>query len=129
MSGEHHARHRAGGALALLRQRVRPQTRGGAVQLSARVSVDTQKMPAQLAGYAAVILPGFFAENATDLIEQLRTTWQPVIARLRTLPAETLVIFGGVEYGAGSSRDWAAKGTALLGVKAVIAESFERIHR
>jgi aconitate hydratase len=40
-----------------------------------------------------------------------------------------LVIFGGVEYGAGSSRDWAAKGTALLGVSAVIAESFERIHR
>ena len=40
-----------------------------------------------------------------------------------------LVIFGGVEYGNGSSRDWAAKGTILLGVKAVIAESFERIHR
>ncbi|MEM1352433.1 MAG: aconitate hydratase, partial [Pseudomonadota bacterium] len=40
-----------------------------------------------------------------------------------------LVIFGGEHYGAGSSRDWAAKGTALLGVKAVIAESFERIHR
>jgi aconitate hydratase len=40
-----------------------------------------------------------------------------------------LVVIGGVEYGAGSSRDWAAKGTALLGVKAVIAESFERIHR
>ena len=40
-----------------------------------------------------------------------------------------LVIFGGVQYGAGSSRDWAAKGTALLGVKAVVAESFERIHR
>ncbi|NBV61302.1 MAG: aconitate hydratase AcnA [Rhodobacteraceae bacterium] len=40
-----------------------------------------------------------------------------------------LVIFAGIEYGAGSSRDWAAKGTALLGVKAVIAESFERIHR
>ncbi len=40
-----------------------------------------------------------------------------------------LVIFGGEQYGAGSSRDWAAKGTALLGVKAVIAESFERIHR
>jgi aconitate hydratase len=39
------------------------------------------------------------------------------------------VIFGGIEYGAGSSRDWAAKGTALLGVRAVIAESFERIHR
>ena len=40
-----------------------------------------------------------------------------------------MVIFGGEQYGAGSSRDWAAKGTALLGIKAVIAESFERIHR
>ncbi len=40
-----------------------------------------------------------------------------------------LVIFAGKEYGTGSSRDWAAKGTMLLGVKAVIAESFERIHR
>jgi aconitate hydratase len=40
-----------------------------------------------------------------------------------------LVILAGKEYGAGSSRDWAAKGTALLGVKAVIAESYERIHR
>ncbi|KFF59478.1 aconitate hydratase [Cryobacterium sp. MLB-32] len=40
-----------------------------------------------------------------------------------------LVIFGGKEYGSGSSRDWAAKGTSLLGVKAVITESFERIHR
>jgi aconitate hydratase len=40
-----------------------------------------------------------------------------------------LVIIAGKEYGAGSSRDWAAKGTALLGVKAVIAESYERIHR
>ena len=40
-----------------------------------------------------------------------------------------LVVFAGKEYGTGSSRDWAAKGTNLLGVKAVIAESFERIHR
>jgi aconitate hydratase len=40
-----------------------------------------------------------------------------------------LVVFGGREYGTGSSRDWAAKGTMLLGVKAVITESFERIHR
>jgi aconitate hydratase len=40
-----------------------------------------------------------------------------------------LVIFGGKEYGTGSSRDWAAKGTLLLGVKAVVVESFERIHR
>jgi len=43
--------------------------------------------------------------------------------------AENIVIFAGQEYGTGSSRDWAAKGTKLLGIKAVIAESFERIHR
>lgn len=40
-----------------------------------------------------------------------------------------LVVFAGIEYGNGSSRDWAAKGTKLLGVKAVIAQSYERIHR
>src|SRR4051812_17550728 len=40
-----------------------------------------------------------------------------------------LVVFAGVEYGNGSSRDWAAKGTKLLGVRAVICQSFERIHR
>jgi aconitate hydratase len=40
-----------------------------------------------------------------------------------------LVVFAGKEYGTGSSRDWAAKGTYLLGIRAVIAESFERIHR
>ena len=40
-----------------------------------------------------------------------------------------LVVLAGKEYGSGSSRDWAAKGTSLLGVRAVIAESFERIHR
>jgi len=41
----------------------------------------------------------------------------------------SLIVFAGQEYGTGSSRDWAAKGTALLGVRAVIAQSFERIHR
>jgi aconitate hydratase len=40
-----------------------------------------------------------------------------------------LVVIAGAEYGTGSSRDWAAKGTRLLGVKAVVTESFERIHR
>ena len=40
-----------------------------------------------------------------------------------------LIVLGGKEYGSGSSRDWAAKGTVLLGVRAVIAESYERIHR
>ena len=41
----------------------------------------------------------------------------------------SLVVLGGKDYGMGSSRDWAAKGTILLGVKAVLAQSFERIHR
>src|SRR5690606_40304182 len=40
-----------------------------------------------------------------------------------------LIVIAGKDYGMGSSRDWAAKGTALLGIRAVIAESFERIHR
>ena len=40
-----------------------------------------------------------------------------------------LVVIAGREYGSGSSRDWAAKGSALLGIKAVIAQSYERIHR
>jgi aconitate hydratase len=46
-----------------------------------------------------------------------------------TLEGTPLMIIGGKEYGSGSSRDWAAKGTKLLGVKAVLVESFERIHR
>jgi aconitate hydratase len=51
-------------------------------------------------------------------------------AAMRYVEQETpLVVLAGKEYGSGSSRDWAAKGTALLGVRAVIAESFERIHR
>ena len=51
-------------------------------------------------------------------------------AAMRYIAAGTpTMIFGGEEYGTGSSRDWAAKGTQLLGVKAVIAKSFERIHR
>ncbi|NJA87648.1 helix-turn-helix domain-containing protein [Rhodocyclus tenuis] len=64
---------------------------GGAVRLSPCVSVDTQTMPEVLAGYAAVILPGFFAADGAALIEQLQTVWQPVIARLRSLPGETLL--------------------------------------
>jgi aconitate hydratase len=51
-------------------------------------------------------------------------------AAMKHIAAKTpLMIFSGQEYGTGSSRDWAAKGTALLGVKAVVAQSFERIHR
>lgn len=58
--------------------------------------------------------------------EQMSIFEASEIYRQRAVP---LVVIGGKEYGMGSSRDWAAKGPALLGVKAVIAESFERIHR
>ena len=65
------------------------------------------------------------------------TLFQPSAARMSIYDAAMKysvqgtpsIIFGGEEYGTGSSRDWAAKGTQLLGVKAVIAKSFERIHR
>ena len=65
------------------------------------------------------------------------TSYQPVGEQMSIYDASLiyrdlgvpLMIFAGQEYGTGSSRDWAAKGTALLGVKAVIAQSFERIHR
>ena len=50
-------------------------------------------------------------------------------AMLYKADGRPLVVVAGMEYGTGSSRDWAAKGTVLLGVRAVIAESFERIHR
>ena len=53
---------------------------GGTVRLSPQVSVETQTLPARLTGYAAVILPGFFAVDAATLVELARTVWQPVIA-------------------------------------------------
>ena len=60
-----------------------------------------------------------------------RARWHPLydVATRYADEGTPLVIIGGKEYGTGSSRDWAAKGTALLGIKAVIVESFERIHR
>ena len=50
-------------------------------------------------------------------------------AAMRYEAKASLVVLAGKEYGSGSSRDWAAKGPQLLGVRAVIAESYERIHR
>ncbi len=63
----------------------------------------------------------FLADGAQSTIYDASVTYQAA--------GVPLVILAGKEYGSGSSRDWAAKGTALLGVRAVIAESFERIHR
>ena len=64
---------------------------GGSVALSSTVHVDTRSLPPSLEGYAAVILPGFFAPDPAVLHEKIRTLWQPVIHRLRELPEDTLV--------------------------------------
>ena len=70
---------------------------------------------------------GGFTKDFTAPDEPVATVYE---ASQHYLAAGTpLVVLAGKEYGSGSSRDWAAKGTALLGVKAVIAESYERIHR
>jgi len=63
---------------------------GGTVRLSEAVAVDTRPLAATLEDYAAVILPGFFAEDMAELTGRLRQEWQPVIARLRALSDATL---------------------------------------
>ncbi|AVR88395.1 aconitate hydratase AcnA [Thauera aromatica] len=71
---------------------------------------------------------GSRVEGGYTLVDGEQTTVYEAAMTHRTRGTPT-VVFAGEEYGTGSSRDWAAKGTALLGVKAVIAQSFERIHR
>ena len=76
-------------------------------------------------------------DEAGNVVEGGYTIHQPSGERMAIYDAAMryqaekvpLVVFAGREYGTGSSRDWAAKGTKLLGVRAVIAQSFERIHR
>jgi aconitate hydratase len=70
---------------------------------------------------------GGFTRDLTDPAEPTVAIYDA--AQSYAAAGVPLVVLAGKEYGSGSSRDWAAKGTALLGVKAVIAESFERIHR
>ena len=82
----------------------------------ANIRLKNQLVPGTEGGITA-FLPGGEAMPIYDAAMKYKAAGVP------------LVILAGKEYGSGSSRDWAAKGTALLGVKAVIAESFERIHR
>jgi aconitate hydratase len=74
------------------------------------------------------LAPGTEGGFTTKLPEGTATTIYDA-SREYIAAGTPLVILGGKEYGSGSSRDWAAKGTALLGVRAVLVESFERIHR
>ena len=75
-----------------------------------------------------LMVPG--VEGGVTFISQMASKMSIYDAAMKYQAAGTpLVVVGGQEYGTGSSRDWAAKGTRLLGVSAVIAQSFERIHR
>ncbi len=74
------------------------------------------------------LVPGVEGGVTVHLPDGARTTIYEAAERYRT-EGVPLIVLAGKEYGSGSSRDWAAKGTQLLGVRAVIAESFERIHR
>jgi aconitate hydratase len=82
----------------------------------ANIRLKNRLVPAVEGGYT-VHLPGGDQMSIYDAAMKYRDEGVP------------LLVLGGKEYGSGSSRDWAAKGTLLLGVKAVVAESFERIHR
>ncbi len=75
-----------------------------------------------------LLVPGVEGGVTLHLPSQEQTSIYEAAMRYRR-EGTPLVVLAGREYGTGSSRDWAAKGTMLLGVKAVIAESFERIHR
>ena len=66
-------------------------SQGGSIRLSPLVLLETQRLPASLDSYAAIIISGFFARDLADLISQLQSAWQPVIERLRALPAERLI--------------------------------------
>lgn len=66
-------------------------TRGGKVALSDTLALETERLPARLDGFDAVILPGFFAESMPHIVARLQSSWHTVIERLRTLPESTLV--------------------------------------
>jgi aconitate hydratase len=85
----------------------------------ANIRLKNQLVPEVEGGYTT-----YFAGEAGDETTSIYEAAMRYIAR--NIP---LIVLAGKEYGTGSSRDWAAKGTALLGIKAVIAESYERIHR
>ncbi len=76
-----------------------------------------------------LLLPGVEGGYTRDFLDGGRRTTIYDAAQAYARAGVPLVVLAGKEYGSGSSRDWAAKGTALLGVRAVIAESYERIHR
>jgi aconitate hydratase len=113
--GNHEAMMRGTFANIRLRNHLAPGTEGG-------VTVYLGPPP------NSTTIPAGGGDGATTESGQLRMSIYDAAMRYAA-DGVPLVVIGGKEYGSGSSRDWAAKGTRLLGVRAVIAESFERIHR
>lgn len=66
-------------------------SRGGCLALTNHLLLETRPLPQQLSDFDAVILPGFFASDTAEIIQRLESSWQPVIALLKTLPATTLI--------------------------------------
>jgi len=83
---------------------------------------------AKPAAFGGLLSPDWYQEVRQELHQSLLSL-EGHAAQAYAAAGTPLVILAGKEYGSGSSRDWAAKGTLLLGVRAVIAESYERIHR
>jgi aconitate hydratase len=126
---------------------IRPASPAGEYLQSHQVAVKDFNQYGTRRGNHEVMMRGTFAniriknlmvrDEAGNPVEGGYTLYQPGGERMWIYDAAMrymaegvpLVIFAGKEYGTGSSRDWAAKGTKLLGVRAVVAESFERIHR
>jgi len=121
---------------------IKAATPGGAYLMSRGVAKEDFNSYGARRGNDAVMTRGTFANvrlknEMAPGTEGGVTTYQPSGQQMFIYEASEkyqaakipLVVIGGKEYGTGSSRDWAAKGTFLLGVRAVIAESFERIHR
>jgi len=121
---------------------IKPKSPAGRYLMLRGVDVQDFNSYGSRRGNHQVMLRGTFANvriknQMVPGVEGGVTTLEPVGEQMSIYDASVnyqganipLVVIAGQEYGTGSSRDWAAKGTALLGVKAVIAESFERIHR
>jgi len=121
---------------------IKPDSPAGRYLLERQVSRGEFNSYGSRRGNHEVMMRGTFANirirnRMLDNVEGGFTTYAPTgeqmpiydAAMLYKQDGRPLVVIAGKEYGTGSSRDWAAKGTVLLGVRAVIAESFERIHR
>jgi aconitate hydratase len=93
----------------------------------ANVRLRNQLAPGTEGGVTTYLGPATAAASSSSAEAAVMSIYDA--AMLYQQSAVPLIVLAGKEYGSGSSRDWAAKGTMLLGVKAVIAESFERIHR